>query len=233
MKTGKTNIFRTGILLLLMWQFQVVVGNDTDSESNWDSAKLNTAASAGYLSSLEKEIVWEINRLRSNPAQYAEDFLVPLQNLYKRNYFYYPGDLPLQTNEGVSALNECIKVLKKQSQLPLIYPNNGLTKAARDHVRDQSKTGRTGHTGGDRSRMKDRIERYGDWRIRISENIAYGGKTARQIVIYLLIDDGVRDRGHRKNLLHSDFKKVGVATGSHPYYLKMCVMDFAGEFQNF
>ena len=143
---------------------------------------------------------------------------------------YYPGDQPLLTKEGVNALYECVRDLKQQQPLPIIYPSEGLTLAARDHVNDQSKTGRTGHQGSDRSSMRDRIERYGKWEKRIAENIAYGGKTAQQIVIYLLIDDGVRDRGHRKNFLNPDFRMAGVSTGSHPDYGLMSVMDFAGGF---
>ncbi|QGY46627.1 CAP domain-containing protein [Maribellus comscasis] len=197
--------------------------------NNWDS-NLNTAASTNYLSPLEKEIIFEINKLRSNPAKYANDYIAPLSKNYQRNMLYYPGDKPLRTREGVRALNECVRDLRKQGPLSLVYPSRGLTKAADDHVKDQSRTGRTGHSGSDRSNAKTRIERYGQWKVRIAENIAYGGITAQQIVIYLLIDDGVYDRGHRKTFLHPDFNEVGVATGNHPEYGIMSVMDFAGAF---
>jgi uncharacterized protein YkwD len=66
--------------------------------------------------------------------------------------------------------------------------------------------------------------------VRIAENIAYGGTSARQVIIYLLIDDGVQDRGHRKNFIQPEFKTVGVSVGFHPEYKTMCVMDFAGFF---
>ncbi|MBT3383169.1 MAG: CAP domain-containing protein [Prolixibacteraceae bacterium] len=191
---------------------------------------LNTAANASYLSTLEKEVIYEINLLRTNPAKYAINYIAPLANNYKSKMLYYPGDKPLKTREGVRALNECVRELKRAKRLPLVYPNLGLTKAAEDHVNDQSKSGRTGHRGGDRSDVRERIERYGDWNIRIAENIAYGGLSARQIIIYLLIDDGIRDRGHRKTFLHPDYKTVGVAVGTHPGYKSMWVMDFAGSF---
>ena len=136
----------------------------------------------------------------------------------------------LKTKEGVSALNECVRDLKRTKPVPILYPSAGLSKAASDHVKDQSQSGRTGHIGGDRSSVKSRVERYGKWNFRIGENIAYGGKYAQQVIIYLLIDDGVKGRGHRINMLNPDFNIAGVASGKHPEYGSMFVMDFAGSF---
>lgn len=222
------------IIFLMVFLIQFAWADNTDSDKNsiWNYAELNTAANANYLSTLEKEIILETNKLRANPAKYAEEYIEPLAKNYKKRMFYYPGDKPLLTKEGVSALNECVRELKKQSPLPVLHPSDGLSRAANDHVKDQSRTGKTGHAGGDRSSTRDRIERYGDWSIRIAENIAYGGDSARQIVIYLLIDDGVKSRGHRKTFLHPDYRFVGVATGSHPHYGNMSVMDFAGSYHS-
>jgi len=216
---------RIGVTLLFIFSIYLVFGNNIESDNN-----LDTAAKANYLSPLEKKVVYEINLLRSNPAKYAVKYIAPLVKNYKRKMLYYPGDKPLKTIEGVRALQECVYILTKTQSLPIVYPSKGLTKAAEDHVKDQSRSGKTGHRGKDHSNIKERIERYGNWKVRIAENIAYGGFSARQIVIYLLIDDGIWDRGHRKNFLHPDYKTVGVATGSHPGYESMWVMDFAGSF---
>ncbi len=189
---------------------------------------LNTGANADYLTSLEKEVIYEINLFRSNPAEYAKKYIAPLASYYDRKILSYPGDVRIKTIEGVNALNECVRELKNRQPLPLMYPSKKLTLAANDHQKDQEKTGKTGHYGSDRSGMKERIERYAKWQVRIAENIAYGNNSARQIVVFLLIDDGVKNRGHRANLLHPEFKNVGVACGKHPVYRTMCVMDFAG-----
>ncbi|WP_321375138.1 CAP domain-containing protein [uncultured Draconibacterium sp.] len=193
---------------------------------------LNTASDVNYLSELEKEVIYEINLFRSNPSEYAEKYIAPLAKYYERKVLHYPGDKSIMTQEGVSALNECVRVLKKATPAPVLFPDKLLTKAASDHQKDQAKTGKTGHIGKDRSNSKDRIERYGKWQVRIAENIAYGNTSAQQIVIFLLIDDGVKNRGHRANLLQPDFKRVGVACGSHPQYNTMCVMDLAGGMEN-
>ncbi|NOY96651.1 MAG: CAP domain-containing protein [Chlorobi bacterium] len=200
--------------------------------ANWNISQLNTGVNARYLSQLSKEVILEINKLRSDPAKYAADYIDPLKHNYKGKLFYYAGDKPLLTKEGVKALYECVRFLKRQKPVPILKPHKGLSKAASDHVADQSKHGGTGHTGTDKSGMKSRIERYGQWKSRIAENITYGDINAQQIVIYLLIDDGIYSRGHRKNFLNEKFEEIGVATGTHPQYGKMCVMDFAGSFQN-
>lgn len=215
------------IYLVLIFTF---VFNLISAKTELNINTLNTAKNANYLSPIEKEIVYEINLFRSNPAEYAQKYIAPLAKLYKGKLLYYPNDKPLLTKEGVRALNECVRDLKKAPPIPIVYPSLGLTLAAEDHVKDQSKTGRLGHSGSDRSNSRDRMERYGDWKVLIAENIAYGGISARQVIIYLLIDDGIRDRGHRQNFLRPEFKTVGVAAGNHPVYDNMYVMDFAGSF---
>lgn len=218
------------ILFLLVFQISEGFSLKSEINFNWDYNSLNTASDVKYLSPFEKEIILEINKLRSDPGSYAEDYMTPLRKYYKNKLLFYPGDHPLMTTEGISALNECIRYLKKQQPLPLLYPVEGLCKAAHAHVKDQSHSGKTGHAGSDHSNVKERIERYGRWNVRIAENIAYGKLSVQQVIIYLLIDDGVRSRGHRKNFLNPDFQVVGVAAGNHPRFNNMYVMDFAGSF---
>lgn len=226
----KTMILKIlGIVLFAV--LALSAGAESPFPGDRDLPALNTAARAGYLSPAEKEVIFEINKLRANPKQYAETSLVPLVAGYQGKKLYIPGEVPILTQEGVSALHDCIRELKRAAPQPPLYPDYGLTLAARDHVSDQSRTGKTGHTGSDRSSSRTRIERYGSWQFAIAENIFYGESDARLVVIHLLIDDGVPGRGHRKNFLSSDFRLVGVAFGKHPKYKNMCVMDFAGSFQ--
>lgn len=210
------------ITLLFIFCIYAVFGNHPKTDD-----PLNTAKNANYLSPIEKEIVYEINLFRSNPAKYARDYIAPLEKYYDKKILHYPNDKSILTHEGVKALRECVEALKKASPKAIMQPSEALSKAAADHANDQAKTGKTGHTGSDRSDFKQRIERYGVWQKQIAENIAYGNSTARQIIIFLLIDDGVQNRGHRKNLLHPVFETVGVAYGSHPVYETMCVTDYA------
>jgi uncharacterized protein YkwD len=79
--------------------------------------------------------------------------------------------------------------------------------------------------------MQERIERHGTvLQGVIGENIAYGPSDPRRLVMQLIIDDGVPDRGHRKNLYNSKFNSAGVACGPHPDFGTMCVINFAKGF---
>jgi hypothetical protein len=225
-------LFAGKIFFFILLNVFVIQTFSFNPNSRWNVNELNTAINSTFLTDFEKEVIFEINKLRSNPAKYASDYIEPLKNGYDGKKFYYPGDKALMTKEGVKALIECVRVLKKLNPSPILSPSRGLSLAANDHVRDQSQTGATGHKGHDRSGFRNRIERFGEWSISIAENITYGNVTARQAVIYLLIDDGIMSRGHRKNFMNKNFNTIGVATGTHPYYEKMCVMEFAGKFQN-
>ncbi len=65
----------------------------------------------------------------------------------------------------------------------------------------------------------------------MAENIAYGESNARTIVVRLIVDDGVRDRGSRLHIFGREFRRMGVATGPHARYRTMCVIEFAGTFK--
>ncbi|MDQ2694067.1 MAG: CAP domain-containing protein, partial [Pseudomonadota bacterium] len=142
------------------------------------------------------------------------------------------SDAPdLVTREGVSAVNEAIGFLKNAAPLPALEPSEGLSKAAADLVEYAGPRGLIGHEGKEGSRVWDRVERYGQWQRTVSENISYGPDEARQIVLGWIIDDGVADRGHRKNLFRDALRVTGTACGPHESYGTMCVATYAGGFR--
>ena len=74
------------------------------------------------------------------------------------------------------------------------------------------------------------MNRYGRWGSSWGENISYGKSSARDIVLALIIDDGLRGRKHRKNIFNSAFSVAGAAYGSHARYRSVCSIEFAGSF---
>jgi len=74
--------------------------------------------------------------------------------------------------------------------------------------------------------MSLRIQRYRPRFRTAAENIQYGAESAESVVMHLLIDDGVPDRGHRRNILEPAFNAAGAACGPHATMGEMCVIDF-------
>jgi len=112
----------------------------------------------------------------------------------------------------------------------VLKPSKGLRLAATEIADYQKKTGNTGHIGEKGETLPKRVSKYGTYNNTIAENVSYGEESALMVIITLLIDDGVKTRGHRKNILNPSLKMVGVKWGSHPTFERMCAMTFAIDF---
>lgn len=176
------------------------------------------------------QVLEEINLARAEPLAYA-DYIREWRKSFRGKLYQLPGtSLLRQTREGILALNEAIEFLNEQKPLPPLSWSPGLAAAAADLIREQGKTGNTGHRGGQGGGMADRIKRHGTWKGQIGEDIAYVPNEPRLLVMQLIVDDGIPDRGHRKNLFNPRFKEAGVACGPHSRFGTMCVADFSASF---
>lgn len=189
----------------------------------------NNIEEANYLSPSEKAVVHEINLARTAPKNYAS-FLEPFKKYYHEKLIKLPNETPIITKEGVEALMEATRFLRSTKPVPLLNLSKGMSLGARDHVKDLGLSGGSQHRGSDRSQPWDRVNRYGIWQKVIGENISFGHDRARNIVMSLIIDDGVPHRGHRKNIFNSDFRVIGVACGEHPNYKTICIITLAGGY---
>ena len=127
-------------------------------------------------------------------------------------------------------MDEAISALSRQKPLPTLAWSTGLARAAEELVRDQGESGDTGHQGKVSGLPRERVERHGKWQGQIGEIIGYGPDKARAMVIQLIVDDGVPDRGHRKSIFNGNFRTAGVACGPHPQYGNICVSELAAAF---
>jgi len=180
---------------------------------------------------IEAELFDAINRARTDPQRTAAD-LDALTKYYRGKLFQRPEQpVPIQTIEGVSAVREAAAAVRSERPLDSLTWSTELTRAARDHAEDQRYTGSIGHTGSDGSSVDTRARRYGTWLTSISENIDYSPAVrGGDVVQNLLVDDGVPDRGHRRNIYEPTAKVIGIACGPHPRYGVMCVIVQAGGF---
>ena len=183
-----------------------------------------------FLTRLELEVLAELNRARTDPVGYARN-LEAMLPWFQGRHLRPPGsNLVIETQEGPSAVREGIRVLRGMRPVPAVTVSRGMSAGARDHVRDQGRSGATGHDGRDGSRAAARVNRYGAWQRGLSENIAYGPPTAREVIVGLLVDDGVPDRGHRTNMFDPMVRIVGISCGRHPRFEVMCVIVHAHDY---
>lgn len=161
------------------------------------------------------ELIAEMNLARTQPAAYAQ--IVATRGAAMRN--------------SPAAIEEAVRFLRKQRPIGALVQSPGLTQAALAHVLDTGPRGIKGHRGSDGSNCSKRAGRFGRWDVRIGENIFYGRVSARDAIVALIIDEGVGDRYHRRNIFEKAFRYAGGAAGQHAGYGAMFVTDFAAVYR--
>ncbi|MBN2261609.1 MAG: hypothetical protein JW735_01775 [Prolixibacteraceae bacterium] len=212
--------------------FLVSIYTFSQNQYQWPIKELDTAREASYLSEKEKDIILEMNMVRHNPTMYAEHMMKWMEAFYDdKKMLTIPGKIPYLTNEGKEAYLECMEELRQTAPAPVMKVSHGMSKACKLLLLDQGTTGRTGHKSSSNTTPGDRLKQFGTPIGYFAENIHYGDIEPRFVVISLLIDDGVKSRGHRKTLLSNNFNFTGVAMGDHKTYGGMCVITYAQQYQ--
>ena len=235
------------LILLLIGISQVIVGYGQSFDS------LNTAAKCQYMKAEEREMIYEINRVRSNPRSYLL-YIEPMlatarENLEKNGKGHksysltYVGSYTdgkesrrvdttwyYRNVEEVRALTTLIKDLKKIKGLSILQPDSGIYNAALKHAVDQQEHDwQLMHTGSDGSSPWERIIRFSPTMSFGNENIAgnSGNATPRNIVIQLLVDEGIPGYGHRYNLLNAQWTHVACVWDYYQKQMHWWIQDFA------
>ena len=104
----------------------------------------------------------------------------------------------------------------------------GLALAGRDHVIDVGWTGVASHSSSDGTRPYMRAARYGKLHGH-GELLWYGTEisSAVEVLLDLIVDDGVPERSHRRGIFDENFTSVGVAYGKHRTFGRMAAIEFA------
>ncbi len=183
----------------------------------WPADSLNTAVDIDFLDDDEKNLVLAHNLVRSDPERFARLYVTEYISYFREREFHYPDIEPiLLTMEGKDPAVELYYDLIRWEGAGLLFPSKGLSQAAASHVRYISELGIRGHGG--QGGLRARIERFGTWERKIAENISYGNFSAHDAILYMLIDDQVFERSHRKIIMDPDFYYIGVAKDIHPRY---------------
>lgn len=196
-------------IIIVSLLFCNILAKNIQAQKQWTQeifAKANTAKDIDYLSEKEKSVIFYYNLVRLEPALFMDT--------YVKHYI----DSTRNHNKYTSSLT---KTLKDINEMGVLYPSPELFQLAKAHAIEFGKSGKTGH-----GNFKKRFQAYSSQcHCRIAENCYYGNSDPLNIVICLLIDENVRNLGHRKNILNPEFKNIGVSVAKHKTYKWNCVMD--------
>jgi uncharacterized protein YkwD len=161
----------------------------------------------------EIELLQLINEVRVNPKKFLKNKALP---------YLIETEEDTVGNKYVSSL---LAALRKQQPLVSLKPDIYLHDQAHEFAIDMGKTGKAGHYSLKLGSFEKRLKKYSDKAT--GENCDYGSDDPLEILMNLLIDDGIVGVGHRKNLLAPRFKWIGIAIEPHKVYDWNCVMDFS------
>ena len=179
--------------------------------------------------SFERDLVEQINFLRTNPKKFAEK-LNKYLSYFKGNVLNIPDrPLGISTIEGPKAYKDAISALERQKPLQPLDPSKGLFRVAADF---QKAIQRKNLEDVDSVDIEKIIDKYGTFYGEFSRATDYGSQTPEQALISLVVSDGDPTREQRKALLSSAFKKVGVAFGSHKKFKNCTIILKCTEFIN-
>lgn len=184
--------FGQGSIVLSDKPFIVSHLKDTTIE-NW----LNSKPAFSPLSTEEKEAVYWVNMVRSDPRNFLNIILYPFLEQFPEVKSSYTRSL--------------IAELLALSPLPLLTPSDKLYQVAGSHAKDLGSNQMTiSHSSSKGQSFQERLNSFGYFEC-VSENVYEGKENGLLSVLFLLIDTGVKSLGHRKNILDPGMKSIGLS----------------------
>ena len=180
------------------------------------------------MSNFNKELLDEINFLRTNPRRYSKK-LSKYIDYFKDNVLYIPGtNVGIPTEEGAEAYKQAIDSLLKESRREPLIPSKGLCQVAETLVSEAQKD--ADNVGNiDIEKM---IKKMGSYKGCLSRIFEFGGETPEQVVVNSVVCDGDPSRGQRQSLLNAEVKRIGIANGKHEAYGHVTTLVNITEFKN-
>jgi uncharacterized protein YkwD len=187
------------------------------------------AASADFLSPIERQVALALDDLRRDPPGYAAA-LSAHRARFDGDEVTVPGEaVPIRTVEGTAAVDEAIAVVRRTSPIAPMVVSSALSRIARSHAERIGAAGTLDHDSPDGA-PHERMGAAGRLGGQSGENIGTGYADGGMMLLSLVVDDGVGGRGHRKNLLEPAFRVVGIGCAAHRAYRWVCVLDLAESF---
>ncbi len=167
-------------------------------KENW-SRDTNSARSITWLKQEEKDVIYWINKARLDPKGFLKKYVMPEYQEDSSNVY----------------LASLVDYMGDMMPLPALKPNKELYNSAICHAQTAGAKGHVGH---------DRIDKSCPVSFR-GECISFGLEDAFDIVMQLLVDEGVPSLGHRY-ICFGTFTEIGVGQAAHKSYRTNAVLDF-------
>lgn len=183
-----------------------------------------TTDQAVYLRNSEKEMIAEINFLRTHPQEYVSvieayiDFMDSEISKDNSARIFYDKEL--------KSANELIELLERLPALNALKPSKEIYKAAKIHGDYGQASGNLEKQGSDGSLPQNRIMKYATNMKDGDENLPYGTENVRYSIIKLLIDKDDTRRQQRKVLLNPNWDYVAVYEVGKVGNMHYWVQDF-------
>ena len=203
---------------LLMCCLFICVNNVQAQEFNYTNQQLknaNTASEISYLNNEEINFIFYTNLLRTNPKIFA--------NTYVKHYL---DSAKFAASIYIKSLTE---YLLEAEPMHLLNPDKQLYNEAMTHANDMGKSGIVGHNSSNGKLFEERLKIVSNYFDIVQENCQYGYAKGLDILMDLLIDEGIEDYGHRYTLMNSRLRFIGVSIQPHKKYNVNCVIDFGGK----
>ena len=199
-------------ILVFIIMFSVISALKAQPYSQWSNqelAKANTAQNTN-LSEQEKLVFFYCNLARLNGEKFKQTYAAK------------------KLTGNSSYVTSLKRDLSQTKDLPMLYPEKNLCETAKYHAVDMGTHNMTGHNSSDGTSFSQRLKKYYSSSF-CGENCSYGYSDALDIVMQLLIDEGVTSLGHRTNILNPKYNAMGTSIQPHKYYSYNCVQDFGDK----
>jgi hypothetical protein len=183
----------------------------------------DVAREKSYYTEEEKDLFLLINIFRQYP-KYLGNNLDRFCKVFCTDEGYY-----IPSFVGGEYYEELKSYLLSLKSLPMFIPDISLFNSSKDHAIDAGTNGFTGHVSSNGDNVVTRVLKYNKKYNYIGECCDYGYKCAPNILIHLLVDDGVVSRGHRLAILDNGkygYNIIGISIQPHKVWKWNTVIDF-------
>ena len=188
-----------------------------------NSNKLTTTQKKKFIDSIEIQLLKEHNKIRNSPSLYIPILAQTKKLFRKNNVLHLYKEMPFKTYEGLETIDEAINFLSTQKPLKSFILSSELIKSSKDIANELGINGIVNHS----KNLPQYIEKYCEWGGMLCENIDFGTKQAENIMIKLLLNDGIKERFQRLNIFKPELKYIGISQNSHIKYGICTVIHYA------